>query len=317
MTQDPKVRQLTTGAMMAAMFVLLTLLSSLPVISLIFTWFIPLPIILYVYRYSWKSGLLVIVAGTMVNFLIVGILAMLISALFAIIGLAIGYTLHNKRSKTEVFLATSLATLVAMAGIIVAYMQFTGINLITDTLKQLKPAVYKNVELSEQMAKLTNTKSTFTNEMAANIVKMFTDTMPAMLFLSTFILAWLLITINFPVIKKLRVPVPKFPPIKDLRLPRMLLLFYFAILLVQFIVKPEDGTYLYLVYVNAYLLLSMLFFLQGVSFIHFMVARSEMPKAVAWVATIFAIPLNSFITLLGIIDLGFGLRALLGDKKTK
>lgn len=317
MTQDPKVRQLTNGAMMAAIFTLLTLLSSLPVISIIFIWFIPLPIILYTYRYSWKSGLVVIVVGTIVNFLIVGLLAMFISALFAIIGLAMGYTLHKKQSKTEVFLATSLATLVAMAGIIMGYLQFTGINLITDTLKQMKSAIYKNVELSEQMAKLTNTKATFTNETATNIVKMFTDTMPAMLFLSTFLLAWLLITINFPIIKKLRIPVPKFPPVKDFRLPKMLLLFYFVILLIQFIMKPEDGTYLYLVYINAYLLLSMLFFVQGVSFIHFMVARSEMPKAVAWIATIFALPLNSYVALLGIIDLGFGLRALLGDKKKK
>lgn len=39
-----------------------------------------------------------------------------------------------------------------------------------------------------------------------------------------------------------------------------------------------------------------------------------MPTGVKWVATVLAIPLSSFMILLGIVDLGFDVRALVKGK---
>lgn len=312
-----KVRQLTYGAMMAVLFTVLMLLSNVPLLTIITTWFIPLPIALYASKFDIKNSIVVSIVGSFLVFLVAGLLSGFMALFFAIIGMTMSANIKRQRSKMETFIAVSTASLIMIAGTVYAYILFTGVNIVTQSVDVLKKAIYENYEASKKLADSLGQKPIMTKEQADLMVKTITDVLPATAILSAFAIGLIIILVNFPIMKKLGVPVQKFNALKDLRLPRILLLGYLIIIGIQFIAHPESGTYLYAVYMNANLILTVLFFVQGLSFIHFMIARSKMPKAVAWIATILAFPLSSFVVLLGIVDLGFDLRTFLGDKTKK
>lgn len=311
------VRQLTYGAMMAVLFAILMLLSNVPLLTIITTWFIPLPIALYASKFDLKNSIIVAVVGSFLVFLVAGILSAFMAFFFAIIGMTMSTNIKRQRSKMETFIAVSTASLIMMAGTIYAYILFTGVNIVTEAITVLKKAIYDNYEASTKLAESLGQKPIMTKEQADLTVKTITEVLPSTAILAAFGIGLIIILVNFPIMKKLGVPVQKFNALKDLRLPRILLLGYLIIIVVQFIASPESGTYLYAVCVNANLILSVLFFVQGVSFIHFMIARAQMPKAVAWIATVLAFPLSSVVVLVGIVDLGFDLRMFLGDKTKK
>lgn len=314
---ENKARQFTYGAVTAVLFAILMLLSNVPVLLIITTWFVPLPIAVYASKFGVKNSILVSLVGTAVVFLTSGILSAFMAIFFAVIGMTLTVNIKNNRSKFETFLAVSTASLFMIAGTIYGYILFTGVNIVDKMYEMTKKAVYDNYELSKKMAESLDQKPVMTKEQADLMIKTTLDTLPSTIIMAAFMLGLIIILVNFPIMKKLGVPVQKFGALKDLRLPKILLLAYFIIIGIKLLAQPEDATYLYAIYINANLILSVLFFIQGVSFIHFMIARAKLPKPVAWIAAILALPLNSFVLLLGIVDIGVDLRVLLGDKTKK
>lgn len=314
---ENKVKQLTFGAMMTGLFILLSFLSAMPLLAIITVWFIPLPIILYILKYNLKSSIGIVLIGCLGTFLLTGPLVIGVSLVLAVIGMTIGAKAKSNRSKLEILLSTALTAMITVVATIYASSKFMGINILEVAMKSLRTGLNSNVKLSEELAKTLNQKSTFTQEHADILYKAAENSLPSALILSSLLMALLIIIVNFPIIKKIGYKVPKFGAIKDIRFPGFFLLGYLVVLLIQFFIKPEEGTYLYFVALNASLLLDAVFLIQGISFIHFMVHRSNLPKALAWIGTIFAFPLASFVSILGILDIGLNLRILLGDKTKK
>lgn len=314
---ENNVRQLTYGAMMASIFMVLILLSQVPLLTLVTTWFIPLPIALYASKFGVKKSIVVAIVGSLLVFLIIGIVSAFMAIFFAIIGMAMSANKDKPRSKVETLFAVATASILMMAGAVYAYIMFTGVNIVEKAMTFAKTTVYENYNATVKLAESLDQPSPMTKEQVDLTIKTITETLPSLVILSAFFIGFLVVLINFPIMKKLGVPVQSFNAIKDLRLPKLLLLAYLIIILVEFITKPEASTYLYGVLINANVILSVLFFIQGISLIHFLMNRSGLPKAVAWIATILAFPLSSFVVLMGIVDLGFDLRMLLGDKRKK
>lgn len=314
---ENNVRQLTYGAMMASIFMVLILLSQVPLLTLVTTWFIPLPIALYASKFGVKKSIVVAIVGSLLVLLTIGIVSAFMAVFFAVIGMAMSTNKDKPRSKVETLFAVATASILMMAGAVYAYVMFTGVNIIEKAMTFAKTTVYENYDATVKLAESLDQPSPMTKEQVDLTIKTITETLPSMVILSAFFIGFLVVLINFPIMKKLGVPVQSFNAIKDLRLPKLLLLAYLIIILVEFITKPEASTYLYGVLINANVILSVLFFIQGISLIHFLINRSDLPKAVAWIATVLAFPLSSFVVLMGIVDLGFDLRMLLGDKRKK
>lgn len=315
--QENKVRQLTFGAVTAVLFAVLMLLSNVPLLLIITTWFVPLPIAIYASKFDLKNSIIVSIVGVLLVLLTAGILSAFMAIFFAIIGMTLSVNVKKNRSKIETLLAVSTASILMIAATIYGYILFTGVNIVDYAIKFSKETINEQVEVSNKLAESLGQKPAMTQEQADLALKSITETLPASVILSAFGLGLLIIVLNFPLMKRFGIPVQKFNALKDLRLPKILLFAYFIVIGLKLFIQPEDSTYMYSIIVNASLILSVLFFIQGVSFIHFMVARSNLPKPVAWIATILAFPLNSFVLLLGIIDLGIELRTLLGDKPKK
>ncbi|MBK3496802.1 YybS family protein [Viridibacillus sp. YIM B01967] len=302
-----RTQRLTQGAMMVALFTVLSaIVSYVPVLSVITIWFIPLPIAWYSAMYDRKASSLVAIVSIVLTILISGILALPLAVVFCLAGFIIGDAIRTKKSKVFLLMSTGVTVLISTAFMYVISVKFFKI----DFLKELMTGVRKSYEKSNELAESITGKAPFTAEQLENMFNLMDMAMPTLITMSVFILTFLLITVNLPLLKRLGITVPKFASFRDLKLPRSVLWYYMLVLIVTLFIKPESGTFIYIAFLNISFILNMLLLLQGISFIQYYMHQQGWPKWTVVVGTILALPLQSFVTLLGIVDLGFNIRAL-------
>ena len=155
------------------------------------------------------------------------------------------------------------------------------------------------------------------DESVKQIIVLVESTMPTYFIGGVFISAWLYLFINLPLLKKLKIGVPKFSKFMDFRLPKAVLWYYLIVSIFSLFVSFEVGTFGYLVIINAALILRALLFLQGVSLIHYYFHVEGWPKWSMIIATFLAVPLFTFTIIVGVLDLGFNVRGFIKDRYKK
>ena len=189
--------------------------------------------------------------------------------------------------------------------------QFLQINIINDSLELTK----KNyIEAMERAENLTG-QAAFTLQEINQIFDMLVTITPAVFILFVFVLSFILISVNLPLLKKLKISIPTFPKFATLRMPRPLLWWYLIVLTVQLLVRPEVGTALYVIILNFSVILWVLLTLQGIAFLYYVIEDKQLPSFLKVVVAFASIPLYSFVLLLGVFDIGFNIRKLVSDKK--
>ncbi|WP_223553701.1 MULTISPECIES: YybS family protein [Lysinibacillus] len=306
-----QTKALVQGSMMVAIFTILMLISAyVPIIFIVGLIFAPLPIAWYSANYKRSSSILVAVVGCTLTTLTSGITMLPFAFILALIGVVIGNAIYLKKSKLYLFMSSGIAFLLSMTIVYVAYVQFAGINIIDMSLEILR----ENYEQSNELAKNVTGQVVFQPEIIEAMLKTMELTMPATITISAFFAAFIIITLNLPVLKRLGLDVPKFAPFQNMRLPRSILWYYMIVLCINLFMRPEFGSTLDVIVLNVSYVLWMLLILQGISFLHYFISKKEMPNGVKWIATLLALPLSSFMILLGIVDLGFDLRSLVKGK---
>ncbi|MGE7941198.1 YybS family protein [Lysinibacillus xylanilyticus] len=306
-----QTKALVQGSMMVAIFTILMLISAyVPIIFIVGLIFAPLPIAWYSANYKRSSSILVAVVGCTLTALTSGITMLPFAFILALIGVVIGNAIYLKKSKLYLFMSSGIAFLLSMTIVYVAYVQFAGINIIDMSLEILR----ENYEQSNELAKNVTGQVVFQPEIIEAMLKTIELTMPATITISAFFAAFIIITLNLPVLKRLGLDVPKFAPFQNMRLPRSILWYYMIVLCINLFMRPEFGSTLDIIVLNVSYVLWMLLILQGISFLHYFISKKEMPNGVKWIATLLALPLSSFMILLGIVDLGFDLRSLVKGK---
>lgn len=307
-----QTKRLTQGAMMVAIFaVLIAIAFYIPVINIIATVFALLPIAWFSAKYDRASSILVAAIAVIITFFFGGILIMPFSIIFAAVGVAIGDALRTKKSKLFLLMSSSLTLLITFAIQYLISLRLFEFDFIKDSMQLMRKSYEQAIAFSEQM-----TGSQVVTEEYLNVLF---DTMemalPASITLGVFVLAFILISVNLPILKRLKIDVPKFAPFKNMRLPKAILFYYLVVLIINLFVKPEVGSMLYVIVLNFSFLLWVLFTIQGLSFIFYVIEEYGAPKFLKVLTAVLTIPLYSFFVLLGIIDLGFNLRAFIKGKK--
>ncbi|HWI49913.1 MAG TPA: YybS family protein [Rummeliibacillus sp.] len=311
---ENQTRRITHGAMMVALFTILLAISTyVPVVSIVTIWFISLPIAWYSAKYSRSSSVFVVIVSIVISLLIGGLLSLPVAILFAIIGFVIGDVIRTKKSKIFLFMSTAFTVLISITvGYIISVKFFN-----MDVLKQMITITRESYQKSNEIVKSMTGQAPFSTEQLNTMFDTMQMVMPTIVTLLVFIMTFIVISVNLPLLRRFGLEVPKFAPFRDLRLPRATLWYYLAVLAMTLFVKPDEGTFIYLVILNLSFILSILFMLQGISLIHFYVYQQGWPKWALIVGTILAIPLSSFVTLLGIADLGFNIRGLISGMTRK
>ncbi len=305
-----QTKAITQGAMMIALFiVLLAIAYYVPVISLPAFFITPVPLAWYSATYDRKLSIGVTLLAIVISLFIGNVMILPFALILGATGFVIGDCLRLRKSKIFLFLATGTTVLLTFAVQYVLSVQFFGVDFIQEGLKMAKESYEQGMAYS---ASITG------QQMPAEELRAVFDTLeatlPASITMSFFAIAFIMITVILPILKRLRLEVPKFAPFRDMRLPRSVLWYYLIVLTINLFVRPETGTLLYVVMLNLSLVLWALLTLQGISLIHYVIDAYKYPKFIKVLSTILAIPLYSFVVLLGIIDLGFNIREYVKNK---
>ena len=314
--QNNQSRKLAHGAMMIALFtVLMAIVFYVPMANIVAALIAPLPIIWYSAHYDRKSSALVFVAAVVVTFFIGGVLILPASLIFAAAGMTIGDAIFNKKSKVFMFISTSVVLLITFAIQYVIAVRLFEVDFIRESLDLMKTSYMESIKLSEKITGQVTPKEVMDN--LTGMLNTLEMTIPATITLVMLLFALLFMSVNLPILKRLKVDVPKFAKFSELRLPRSVLWYYLIVLSINLFVRPELGSALAVIMLNVSMILWVLLTVQGISFIHYMLDCYKQPKFLKVISTFVAIPFYSFVVLIGIIDLGFNARDYIQQKSQK
>ena len=314
--QNNQSRKLAHGAMMIALFtVLMAIVFYVPMANIVAALIAPLPIIWYSAHYDRKSSALVVVAAVIVTFFIGGLLILPASLIFAAAGMTIGDAIFNKKSKVFMFISTSVVLLITFAILYVIAVRLFEVDFIRESLDLMKTSYMESIKLSEKITGQVTPKEVMDN--LTGMLNTLEMTIPATITLVMLLFALLFMSVNLPILKRLKVDVPKFAKFSELRLPRSVLWYYLIVLSINLFVRPELGSALAVIMLNVSMILWVLLTVQGISFIHYMLDCYKQPKFLKVISTFVAIPFYSFVVLIGIIDLGFNARDYIQQKSQK
>lgn len=300
--------------MMIALFAILLAISIyIPIISVITVFIVPIPIAWYSAKFDRRQAILVTVLSVVISYLIGGIFGLLAGLIAAPLGLIIGHSIQQEKSKLYLLMSSGIFLLIMAALQYILSILVLNMNVIENLLEGLEISYKQAGSIMSSVGQLPQDY----DERVSQAMLLFKSTLPSYFIFAMFITAFIYVVINLSVLKKLKLEVPKFSKFMDFKLPKVVLWYYLIVSIFTLFVTFEVGTFGYLLFVNALLILRVLLFLQGVSLIHYYFDVQGWPKWSAVFATIFAIPLFTFTIILGVLDLGFNLRAFLKDRYKK
>ncbi|WP_155891556.1 YybS family protein [Heyndrickxia acidiproducens] len=305
-----KTKMLTEGALLAAVFgIFVLVLSYVPLIGPVAIFFLILPFLIFCSKYPLKY-LIVFSAACLFISMLAGTTALLpFALLYGGTGFVMGYCIQLKKSKLFIYLASSLTFLAGLIIGLFVSIKFFHLNIINENLKQLRESVNQSRTMLEQFGQQSSIENL--NKMADSMVSLYQIYLPSFLLLFSFLAVFVLMAVNFPVAKRLGVPVPKWSPYREFRLPKSVLWYYVICLVLSMFIETDASSFLSKAVMNLLLIFEILVLMQGFSLINFYSYEKKWPKVFFVMAVIFAIifsPLLYLVMILGIIDIGFDFR---------
>ncbi len=306
---------LTQGAVLLAVYtVLLLVVLNIPFLGFILTFFLPLPFLIFTYRFGGAASFLMFGVGCVLTVLVGTPLALIVPITFGLTGMMMGYALQKKWPRMQLLLSTTVIFLIAVVIQYATSIVFFEINIVEEMFTTVEDSMG---QVSSILSATSPENAEAFEEQIAGTIDLFQQLIPTLLIISSFVMVLILQAINVPLARRMQVDAPRWSGFHDLSLPRSIIWYYLIILVLQFVVTDPSGV-LYPIVLNGLFLMQLLMFFQGLTFLHFYGKTKKWSKTILVLLTVavFLIPLGFFVLmLLGIIDIGFDLRSRI-QKKT-
>jgi uncharacterized protein YybS (DUF2232 family) len=307
-------KKVRNGAGATVLFILLLVLTIyVPIIGWVSFFLLPIPLIYFTNRSGWKAGLGVCISSFVLATFVTPSFAYIINLGFLLIGLVMGELLRRKGTVFSILLGGVLSNVVILLiGYGVASKVYNN-----NIVSWLTSDLIKNYELTVKMSPYLygNTKDQL--DMIHQTMTSLGQLIPAFLVIIAFFYAFLIELVSGFILKKLRVPFPKWPPIREWRFPRNVLWYYFLAVIIMLAGGSSLEDNVEMVSFNVVVLLEWVMAIQGFSFIFFYFHQKNKKGVIPILITIFSLlipPVLYIVRLLGIIDLGFDLRSRITRK---
>ncbi len=311
------VHKLTEGAILLAAFaVLLFITINVPVLGSFLNFVLPLPFIMFSAKNTMKNIVAFFVAAIFISFIAGSLMGLGLMLIYGAVGVVIGYMLQKNKSRTAILIASTLTCIV---GLVIFYAGSVAFFKV-DIIHELTRALNESTKMSESMLKSLGRQDQVDqmNKQTANLMKMLEALAPSILIMVSLISVFVIQWVCFPIVKRFGTAVQPWGKLKNLTLPKSLMWYYLISLAGLMLFQPQEGTYLYLVFINARYILEMFIVLQGLAFLFFIIHQRSMAKGLGVFIVIltFIIPIVHYIILLlGITDLGYDFRKRLEKKQ--
>lgn len=308
------VHKLTEGAVLLAIFAVLLLISLyLPVISVVSTFFLALPFIMFAAKNSRMMAMAFMTGGILLSLIIGSIMGIFIALIFGVTGTVIGICIRENKGRASSFIAGTLVFLAALLLQYAAAVALFDFNFIKKSIGMME----ESLETSKGVLEGFGQNADKAIEQLTAGLKMLETLTPSLFVMTSVISVFIIQLISFPIAKRFGIKIEGFKPFRELNLPKSILWYYLVTIIASFLFNPAEGSYWFMALVNVAFILQIFMVIQGMSLIFFFSHLKGWPKAVPVLAAVFTflMPFLLYIVrILGIIDLGFDLRQRLGKK---
>lgn len=310
-------KQITEGALIIGVFIVLLVIAMFVPAAIIVTIFLlPVPFVFYAARYDWKPSLLLFAVAILLTLLFATFLSLPITLLVGIGGIMIGSAIHHGLSPYETWGKGAIGFI---AGILLVFL-FVQFILQVNLIEKLNVMLDESMEVSQDLMGQFGLADQAGDQLALiqEQMSMVVDLVPVGLAFVAIVLAFIAQWVSYKVLNRLDNKQLRFPPFRSLRFPAVVIWVYFITLLLTF-VELDPNSIFYLAVVNIMSLAGLIMTIQGLSFIFFYAHHKKWPKAIPVVSIILTLLLPFlflyFVRILGIIDIGFGLRDRIAQSK--
>lgn len=285
----------------------------LPILSLVGLLLAVVPIAWFRAKYSRSNAIFVAILALLASILLGGYLGLLVALVTLPVGFIIGDGLSRRQSKVYILIATAITLMITSLLQVLIAKWLYGINLIEQMMEEIRQSYARVGDVMESVDQLPNNF----NEIVNTSLEAFSLALPGYFIAAMFLLAWAYVAVALPLVRKLKVPVPRFTAFRHFHLPRVVIWYYLIVSLLSILGTFEAGSFGDMIVINAVFVFRAMLFLQGVSLIHFYFHHQGWPKWGAIATTVVALPFYSLVVILGVIDLGFRLRAFIAASPKK
>ncbi|MBS3678702.1 YybS family protein [Ornithinibacillus massiliensis] len=303
-----KSRQLRDGALLTAIYIVLLLVSIfIPVLSVITMLLLAVPFIIFAAKYDWKPSLIMLGVATILSILFASIMVLPIPIVVGIGGVMIGTAIHRELTPYETWARGTIGFAVGLLLTFVFLLSVLNINVIEEFSQQADEVL----ELSKDMANQLGMEADAEFTVMEQQLNLYKQLVPVFVVLASLLLALLNQWVSYKILNRLEKQRLRFPKFRNLRFPTAILWIYLLAMILILFQGEQDGT-LVVALQNVMMLTGLFMAIQGFSFIFFISHHKNIsiaiPIVLVVVTLIFAPLLFPLVRILGIIDLGFGLR---------
>jgi uncharacterized protein YybS (DUF2232 family) len=302
-------KMLREGAGAALLFTLLLVLTIyVPIIGWVILFVLPIPLTFFTSRSGWKAGFIVLACSFLVATFFTPIFSYIFIAGLLLAGLVMGELLRRRGTFFSLLLGVTFSNLVIL---LIGYGIATKVYKL-NIVSWLVSNLTKNFELTLKMYPAIYSHPTEQLNLIHQAIIGLGQLIPAFLVILAVFYALLIEIVSGLILRRLRAPFPKCPPVKNWRFPRNVIWYYFLAVIIMMAGGSVAGSSLAMVALNVVVLLEWVMAIQGFAFIFFYFHQKKKKRFVPILITIFSIlipPVLYIVRLLGIIDLGFDLRS--------
>lgn len=300
---------------MLALFIVLFLTTLyVPFMGTITLFFLSLPFVVFTARNGLKSGVLLMVGALIMTLIFGSIFSIPITFMMGSTGVIMGYLYKINRSKIEILSISSIAFILNILILYVVVITVFGINVPEYFDQASEDSISITREMMESFGQTIETEKLEELKEALNLASLL---LPTVIVLLGVILAFISQLIATPILKRIGFNIDKFPPLREVQVPKSLI-WYYLISMILMLVPIDKDSFLYLAVINLFYIMQLLMIFQGLSFIFYYCYHKNLSRGIPITIAIvsFLLPFLMYIVrIIGIIDLGFNLRSKIEKKK--
>jgi uncharacterized protein YybS (DUF2232 family) len=178
--------------------------------------------------------------------------------------------------------------------------------------------------MSDQLKSILLTGSTFYSSLLTGIdyrqqidsfIELFNVLFPSLILLISIFYAWISYMLGRWLLAVQNIQLPPYMPIREWRLPRSLIWYNIIIIFISLIVD-DKSSFLYSIHMNMFVLLLLLFWVQGIGFLYFWTHHKRWNDTLPIIGVVLSIfsPILYIFSLLGLVDMLFPLRKRISDQ---
>ncbi|XJZ27309.1 YybS family protein [Bacillota bacterium Lsc_1132] len=304
------VRRLTEGAILLAAFIVLLLLTIyVPVIGIVVNLFLPAPFILFAAKNDWKSILVFVVASLLISFITGTLLAMPLTLAYGTTGAIMGYMIQKQKSRTAILISASFVFLVNIVGQYIVSVVFFHMNYIDELLKMMQDSIKMSSDIMKNFG--AQQKNNQVLEQFTKALALIKTLLPSLFVMVSFLTVFIIQLLSLPILRRFGIKVENWKPFREISLPKSFIWYYLLTMLAGILLHPKAGTYGFDVLTNLTYILQLFMVFQGFTFLFFFFHQRGTSKSIPAIIAVFSflVPILLYLVgILGIIDLGFGLR---------